>query len=85
MKKKIKRVAVLIVGIAFVILGLAGLVLPFLQGLLFLAIGVLILSFFSPTLRTWMDKHTVKWPKLHQAVLAAEGWMIRVIGRPEDL
>ena len=31
-------------GVLFIILGLAGLVLPFLQGILFLAIGALLLS-----------------------------------------
>lgn len=82
MRKHTKRVLVLSLGVAFVVLGLVGLVLPFLQGFLFLAIGLLLLSLYSPTIRAWMDKHTVKYPKLHTMVAKAEEWIVKVIGRP---
>jgi uncharacterized membrane protein YbaN (DUF454 family) len=36
MKAQIKRVAMLVVGWAFILLGIAGLFLPVLQGILFL-------------------------------------------------
>ena len=83
MKKNVKRAIIITIGVAFVILGLVGLVLPFLQGILFLVIGLLLLSAFSPTLREWMQKHTRKYPKLHHWVLKAEGWIEQVIGKPE--
>jgi uncharacterized membrane protein YbaN (DUF454 family) len=82
MKKHFKRVAILTLAVMFILLGLIGLVLPFLQGFLFLAIGLLFLSFYSPKLRAWMDKYTVRYPRLHQAVLRVEGWVISIIGRP---
>ena len=44
MEAKLKRVALLSVGWAFIFLGIAGLFLPVLQGILFLAIGLFILS-----------------------------------------
>ena len=42
MQKHAKRILVLTVGIIFILLGLVGLALPFLQGILFLIIGFLL-------------------------------------------
>ncbi len=69
-------------GVAFLLLGLAGLVLPILQGWLFLIIGLLLLSAYSPTLRAWIEKHTVKYPKVHYWVGRADNWIERIIGKP---
>ncbi len=44
MKTQIKRMGVLAAGWVFILLGVAGLFLPILQGVLFLLIGLLILS-----------------------------------------
>jgi len=82
MKKNFKRIAIVALAFVFIILGIVGLVLPFLQGFLFLALGLLLLSFYSPSLRAWMDKHTVRYPKLHEAVLKVESWIVKIIGRP---
>lgn len=81
--KTAKRIFILTLGALFVLFGIVGLVLPFLQGFLFLAIGILLISIYSPRIRHWLDSHTVKYPKLHQAVLKVEGWIIKVVGRPE--
>lgn len=47
-KAKLKHVAILVAGWAFIILGILGLFLPILQGILFILIGLLILSGVSP-------------------------------------
>lgn len=83
MLKQTKRIAVLVVGVIFVLFGILGLFLPFLQGILFLIIGVLLLSAYSPTLREWFQSRTRAYPKLHYWVLRAESWIERVIGKPE--
>ena len=83
MLKHTKRALVLIVGALFVVFGIIGLFLPFLQGILFLVIGALLLSAYSPSLREWMQTHTRKYPKLHYWVLRAEAWVERIIGKPE--
>src|SRR5207302_8427313 len=44
MNARIKRVLVLIVGWGFILLGIVGLFLPILQGVLFLLMGLIILS-----------------------------------------
>lgn len=80
MRKKVKKVLVLTVGIIFIILGLFGLVLPFLQGILFLFIGFLLISFCFPEVRPWVDKHLKKYPHLFRIIGGIEKWMTEVIG-----
>jgi len=65
------------------LLGLAGLALPFLQGFLFLAISALLFSLYSPTLRAWIDKHTIRYPRIHAFVDKAQQFVTRVFGAPE--
>ena len=82
-KKQLKKVFILTLATLFLLLGLAGLVLPVLQGWLFLAISALLFSMYSPALRAWMDKHTVKYPMLHKFVGRANDWTTKVFGAPE--
>ena len=44
MKQRLKRYTVLALGWAFILLGILGLFLPILQGILFLTIGLILLS-----------------------------------------
>lgn len=80
MIRNTKRTILIIIGILFLLLGVVGLVLPFLQGILFLAIGLMILSLFSPTLREWLEQRTRKYPRLHHAVLSVEQFIRRIVG-----
>lgn len=84
MKKHLKRVLVLTLACVSILIGLAGLVLPILQGWFFLILGVLLLSLYSPKIRAWLDRHTVRYPHLHKFVRRAEGWVVRVFGAPEE-
>ena len=83
LKKEAKRVLVLTLATAFLLLGLAGLVLPVLQGWLFLAISALLFSMYSPSLRAWLARRTEPYPWLHKVVDRAEGWTTRIFGAPE--
>lgn len=80
MMKTTKRAVVLIIAILFLILGVVGLVLPFLQGLLFLAVGFILLFFLFPSLREKTQKHTVKYPKFHAMMLKVEDFIGRILG-----
>lgn len=82
-KKHFKRVFIFTLAVFFIVLGIIGLVLPFLQGFLFIAIGLLLLSLYSASLRAWIDKQTIPYPKIHKAVLQAEEWVVKIVGRPE--
>ena len=66
----IKRVLWLILGWSFMALGVAGLFLPVLQGILFLLIGLAILSTEYHWARRWITRLCRKYPaadrKMHQ-------------------
>ena len=74
MAAQLRRIAILIVGWLFILLGVAGLFLPFLQGFLFLFIGVLLLSRESELVRRQMDRLRVRYPKLDRYMGEAEDW-----------
>ncbi len=80
MKRHIKRTALCILACFFLLLGLAGLVLPILQGVLFLAISLVLFSILSPTIGAWAETHTRKYPKVHKIVKDIEAWVTRLIG-----
>ena len=82
-KHKLKRVLVISLGAFFVLVGLAGLVLPVLQGWFFLVLGGLLLSMYSPRLRAFIDRHTLRYPKIHAFVGKAQRWTERVFGAPD--
>lgn len=80
MRKQLKRGFILAGAIAFLALGVVGLVLPFLQGILFIAVGLILLSLVSPSVRVFLDRHTVRYPKVHKVVLDVERFVVRIVG-----
>ncbi len=80
MKRKIKKTLVLILGIIFILFGLFGLVVPFLQGILFLIIGFMILSLCFPKIRLLIQKHAQKSPHFFSLINKAEKWIAKFIG-----
>lgn len=64
MASRIKRYTVLGLGWIFVLLGLAGLVLPVLQGILFLMIGFVLLSKESVWAKRQLERLKTKYPAL---------------------
>lgn len=80
MQKKAKKILVLTIGIIFIIFGFFGLVLPFLQGFIFLAIGLILASLCSPKIRLWVNQHTVRFPRLFALINKIETWLVKFIG-----
>lgn len=80
MLRHTKRVLLLIFAIIFLVLGVLGIFLPFLQGILFLAIALVLLSMLSPTVREAIERQTRKHPKVHSVVLKAEGFIRKIVG-----
>jgi uncharacterized membrane protein YbaN (DUF454 family) len=78
-KTRLKRIGILIVGWAFIVLGIIGLFLPILQGILFLLIGLLILSSEYVWAHNLLHKLRAKFPKIaahfDDARTKAERWM----------
>ena len=80
-----KRVLILIVGWGFILLGIAGLFLPILQGVLFLVIGLIILSseyVWAHHLLARLRKHFPKISRIaDEAAVKAGNWLRRLSGQ----
>ncbi len=83
-----KRIVVLIVGWGFILLGFAGLFLPVLQGILFLLIGLIILSTEYVWAHHLLRRLRERFPGLSQqadrAKERAHAWLRRISGRTPD-
>ena len=86
MQRKIRHYIILGLGWMFVFLGILGLFLPVLQGVLFLAIGAVMLSSVSPRMRLLIMKIGQRYPKFRRAVDTsrnkAREWRDRLRRRP---
>lgn len=58
------RVVVLLVGWVVLLVGVAGLVLPGIQGIVTILLGAAILSVASELAHRWMKKTLQRWPKV---------------------
>ncbi|MBK20101.1 MAG: hypothetical protein CMM52_14810 [Rhodospirillaceae bacterium] len=66
MKRDVKHYLILSLGWIFIFLGIIGLFLPILQGILFLAIGLIILSRKSARVRLLNKKIGQRYPKYRE-------------------
>jgi uncharacterized membrane protein YbaN (DUF454 family) len=82
MKPQVKRVLVLLLGWAFILVGIAGLFLPVIQGILCLLIGLMILSTEYVWAHHLLQKLKTKFPKIatvsEQAAEKAQQWLLRL-------
>ena len=72
MNRRIKRYAILGLGWVFIFLGILGLFLPILQGILFLTIGLILLSRESVWAAAKLDWHKTKYPRFGATYEEAE-------------
>jgi uncharacterized membrane protein YbaN (DUF454 family) len=86
-QSRTKKVVVLVLGWTFVLLGILGLFLPVLQGILFLLIGLFILSSEYVWAHRLLGKLKNRFPKLavrlDEASRKAHAWMGKVLGRQQ--
>jgi uncharacterized protein len=75
----LKRALVLVIGWAFIVLGIVGLFFPILQGVLFLLIGLVILSAEYVWAHRLLNKLRQRFPKLgrvaDEATAKVNRWM----------
>ena len=64
----IKRIGLLIIGWFFIVLGILGLFLPILQGILFILIGLAILSSRSKLIKSFLKHLEERYPRYHERV-----------------
>jgi uncharacterized membrane protein YbaN (DUF454 family) len=64
----IKRIGLLIIGWLFIVFGILGLFLPILQGILFILIGLAILSSRSKLIKRFLKHLEERFPRYHEHV-----------------
>lgn len=63
--KHIKKTFHIFIGLFLLLVGIAGLVLPILNGVVFLLLGLIILSFESPYLEKHLEAYSKKNKHIH--------------------
>src|SRR6266404_1219846 len=63
-KSRLKRVAIHIAGWGFILFGIVGLVLPILQGVLFILVGLFLLSSVSPWAERLLHRIRKRFPRI---------------------
>ncbi len=66
------RVVMTVLGYGFLVLGVLGLFLPILQGILFIVVGLLLLSRHSPWARRLLDRFRERHPQAGRVIRQAE-------------
>ncbi len=74
----IKKLGLLIIGWLFIALGILGLFLPILQGVLFILIGLAILSSRSDIIRRFLKHLEERYPHHHEQI---EKWRKKIRDR----
>jgi uncharacterized membrane protein YbaN (DUF454 family) len=87
MNRAVKKALALVIGWVFIVLGVIGLFLPFMQGVLFLMIGLTILSTEYVWAHHLLTKVRTRFPRIaifsDRAQKKATGWMHKVY-QPEE-
>jgi uncharacterized protein len=79
--KHLHRITLVSIGWLFLLLGVAGLFLPFLQGILFIFVGLLLLSAQSSYIHTHVGRARSRFPKLHRQLERLEAKYPRLFKR----
>ena len=81
LSQDLKRKLYLIAGLIFLVLGILGMFLPFLQGFLFLFVALVLLSRGSTRVQQWRQRFHERYPKWGERVDKAEDWLNGLPGR----
>jgi uncharacterized membrane protein YbaN (DUF454 family) len=71
--EKLKKIGILLIGWTFLFLGILGLFLPILQGILFITIGLAILSSRSKKIQGLLKHLEERYPQHHERVVIWRG------------
>ena len=82
MNRSVKKALAIVAGWLFIVLGVIGLFLPFMQGVLFIMIGLTVLSGEYVWAHQMLTKVRTRFPRIaifsDRAQAKATGWMRRV-------
>ncbi len=75
------RILTIALGYAFLLLGVVGLFLPILQGVLFIVVGLLLLSRHNPWAQRLLDRFKARYPRAGTMIARAQSWLHRFMFR----
>ena len=81
MRGYIRHTVIIIVALFLIVAGIVGLVLPLLPGILFIVVGLLLISAYNPRFEFWLHEQTKKYPPLHKMALDLQAFIERIIGK----
>jgi uncharacterized membrane protein YbaN (DUF454 family) len=81
MKRHVKRIVVLVIGWLLIAFGVIGLFLPVLQGVLFILLGLWVLSTESETAHRWLEHARKRHPRADAKLKQWGRWWRRKLGR----
>ena len=88
MQARVKKIMLLLLGWGFIVLGVIGLFLPILQGVLFLVVGLLILSSEYVWAHKLLQKIRTRFPQIasrwDEAAIKAHRWTENVLHRTRE-
>jgi uncharacterized membrane protein YbaN (DUF454 family) len=82
MKVSIIRTLQILLGILLVVIGIAGLILPMLNGIVFLLLGLIILSFEHPQVEYALNKYAHKNKKVGEWYEKLDIWLRKIFKKP---
>jgi uncharacterized membrane protein YbaN (DUF454 family) len=84
MERQVKRIVVLVIGWLLIAVGVVGLFLPVLQGILFIMLGLLVLSRESQTAHRWLQHGRQRYPHVDAKLKEWGRWWRQRIGRQKS-
>ncbi len=84
MKREIRRVVVLAIGWLLIAFGVVGLFLPILQGVLFILLGLAVLSRESEIARRWLQRGRQRYPAADAKLKEWGRWWRTRFGRTSE-
>lgn len=80
MARHIKRISIQTIGFALLLLGVAGILLPILNGTIFLIAGLVLLSVYSERAKKMLHTLGKQHPQAEKIVLKVERFVLKVVG-----
>jgi uncharacterized membrane protein YbaN (DUF454 family) len=82
MKVSITRTLQILLGILLIVIGIVGLILPVLNGIVFLLLGLIIISFEHPYVEHALNKYAHKNKKVGEWYEKLDMWLRKVFRKP---
>lgn len=79
---KVRKAALQTTGAVFIGIGIPGLVIPFIQGIFFIAIGLALLTTYNERVNKLVHTRIERFGKFQKLVHKAEHTIVRLFGNP---